>query len=135
MLILLTQCSTQWSSFFVKLGISMKDISSVVMEWVTYIGGISVLWSGLVAIAGMQIATILKVSETNIAIFRLTPYVLGGLAGYVLLTRDTNGVLVGVAMGMVAALLRNALLFWLLRDAAKPWMKSLGAYLKGNIGA
>ena len=113
----------------------MKDISSIAMDWLTYIGGASVLWSGLVAIAGMQVATILKVSETNVVIFRLTPYVLGGMAGYTLLTMDANGALVGVAMGMVAAMLRSVALFWLLREAAKPWMKELGQYMKGNIGA
>jgi len=113
----------------------MKEVSTLVMEWVNYLGGVDILWVALVSVVGTQLAALLSVAERSQILFRLVPYVLGALTGYTMLAQDASGALIGVAVGMVAAMARSALLFWLLREAALPWMRSLGKYMSGYTGA
>jgi membrane protein DedA with SNARE-associated domain len=110
----------------------MKEISSIAMDWLTYIGGVSVLWVFLVVLVWIQVATAWGVSDKNEVMFRLVPYAAGTAAGFLLLTGDANGALIGMGLGLVANLLRSTALFWLGREAAKPWLRKLAEHIKGN---
>ena len=111
----------------------MKEISTTIMSWVTYIGGMDVVWVGIVSIVGTQLATILGVSNKHVLLFRLMPYLTGAIGGCVLLSPDIKGVFIGGAIGMLASGARYGLILWLEREASKPWMKKLAGYITGNV--
>lgn len=111
----------------------MKDISNVVMDWVTYIGGINTVWVFMVAFVGTQMATLLGISHRNYVVYRLVPYIAGSLAGLVLINGSViSSFIVGSAIGCVSDISRSLFLFWLDRAAAKPWMHNLAAYIRGD---
>jgi hypothetical protein len=109
----------------------MKEISGIAMDWVTYFGGMDVVWVFLVALATVQAGNITGLRARCLACQRLIGYV-GGTASGAVLIGGTKGVLVGCACGAIAAAVFAGAAIWLCRADAPQWQKTMGKSLGGK---
>ena len=106
-------------------------MNNMIKFWLDYAGGVDVVWLILIALAGTQLFKMLMkaFAISNPDAVRPVPYVIGSVAGLILIGYSSRGAMLGLACGMLSSLMFFAALSWLERDAAPTWQVKIADWL------